>query len=188
MSWFLRSVDRLSVGFGLLAAVIVAPLILATVYEVFSRYLFNAPTIWAYELGYMAMGTNFLLGAAYTLRERGHIRIDVLYAHFTPKVRALVDVAGYLLLFLPLAWWLSWGLWKYAYFALLSGETSGESAWNPSHHPFRFPVPIGRRWQGQRPRCPLWPSALHRQALGPLEDPEERPTWRGKGVCTQHKT
>jgi TRAP-type mannitol/chloroaromatic compound transport system permease small subunit len=138
MSWFLRSVDRLSVGFGLLAAVIVAPLILATVYEVFSRYLFNAPTIWAYELGYMAMGTNFLLGAAYTLRERGHIRIDVLYAHFTPKVRALVDVAGYLLLFLPLAWWLSWGLWKYAYFAMLSGETSGESAWNPVIWPFRM--------------------------------------------------
>jgi len=138
MSWFLRSVDRLSVGFGMLAAVIVAPLILATVYEVFSRYLFNAPTIWAYELGYMAMGTNFLLGAAYTLRERGHIRIDVLYAHFTPKVRALVDIAGYLLLFLPLAWWLSWGLWKYAYFALLSGETSGESAWNPIIWPFRM--------------------------------------------------
>ena len=84
-----RLIERLSGGFGIVAAAIVAPLVIATVYEVFARYLFNAPTIWAYEIAYMAMGTNFLLGAAYTLRERGHIRIDLVYARFSPRVRAL---------------------------------------------------------------------------------------------------
>ena len=86
----------------------------------------------------MAMGTNFLLGAAFTLRERGHIRIDIAYERFTPRTRALVDTIGYLFLFLPMAWWLSWALWIYAYDALLSGETSGESAWNPIIWPFRM--------------------------------------------------
>ncbi len=143
MTWIVRSIERISGSFGLLAAVIVAPLVLATVYEVFSRYLFNAPTIWAYELGYMAMGTNFLLGAAYTLRERGHIRIDLIYGHLSARAQALIDVAGYLFLFLPLAWWLTWGLWKYAYNALLSGETSGESAWNPIIWPFRMVFFLG---------------------------------------------
>ena len=71
MHALVRLIERLSGGFGVLGAIIVAPLILATVYEVFSRYLFNAPTIWAYELGYMAMGTNFLLGAAYTHLSNG---------------------------------------------------------------------------------------------------------------------
>ena len=138
-----RIVERITGGFGLLAALIVAPLVLATVYEVFSRYLFNAPTIWAYELAYMAMGTNFLLGAAYTLRERGHIRIDVVYTHFSPKTRALIDTLGYLFFFLPVAWWLSWGLWNYAYDAFLTGETSGESAWNPIIWPFRLVFFLG---------------------------------------------
>jgi TRAP-type mannitol/chloroaromatic compound transport system permease small subunit len=143
MLTFIRIVERLSGGFGLIAAGIVAPLILATVYEVFSRYLFNAPTIWAYELAYMAMGTNFLLGAAFTLRERGHIRIDLLYGHMSTRMRALIDSIGYAFLFLPVSWWLSWGLWNYAYDALLSGETSGESAWNPIIWPFRMVFFIG---------------------------------------------
>ncbi len=143
MTTLIRFVERLSGGGGLVAAVIVAPLVLATVYEVFSRYLFNAPTIWAYELAYMAMGTNFLLGAAYTLRERGHIRIDLAYAHFSRRTRALIDLLGYLFLFLPVAWWLTWGLWNYAYGALLSGETSGESAWNPVIWPFRMVFFLG---------------------------------------------
>ena len=133
-----RFIERISGGFGLLAAIVIVPLILATVYEVLARYLFNAPTIWAYELAYMAMGTNFLLGAAFTLRERGHIRIDLAYERFAPKTRALIDTLGYLFLFLPMAWWLSWRLWNYAYDALLSGETSGESAWNPIIWPFRM--------------------------------------------------
>lgn len=138
MMTFVRLVERVTGAFGVLAAFVVVPLILATVYEVFSRYLFDAPTIWAYELGYMAMGTNFLLGAAFTLRERGHIRIDVAYNHFSPRIRALIDSAGYLFLFLPLAWWLSYGLWEYAFNAYLSGETSGQSAWNPVIWPFRM--------------------------------------------------
>ncbi len=138
MHALVRLIERLSGGLGVLGAIIVAPLILATVYEVFSRYLFNAPTIWAYEIAYMAMGTNFLLGAAVTLRDRGHIRIDLLYARWSPKTQALIDIVGYVCLFLPVAWWLSWGLWKYAYFAFLSGETSGDSAWNPVIWPFRI--------------------------------------------------
>jgi TRAP-type mannitol/chloroaromatic compound transport system permease small subunit len=133
-----RAIERLTGAFGVLAAVVIVPLVLATVYEVFSRYLFNAPTIWAYELAYMAMGTNFLLGAAYTLRERGHIRIDLAYSRYSPRTRALIDAVGYLFLFLPLAWWLSYGLWTYALNAYLSGETSGESAWNPVIWPFRL--------------------------------------------------
>ena len=138
-----RMIERMTGGVGLIAALVVAPLVLATVYEVFSRYLFNAPTIWAYELAYMAMGTNFLLGAAFTLRERGHIRIDVAYSRFSPRLKALIDSLGYLLFFLPVAWWLSWGLWNYAYGALLSGETSGESAWNPVIWPFRLVFFLG---------------------------------------------
>ena len=59
------------------------PLILATVYDVGARYLFNAPTQWAYEVGYMMMGAHALLGMAYTLREGGHIRIDAFSQTFS---------------------------------------------------------------------------------------------------------
>jgi TRAP-type mannitol/chloroaromatic compound transport system permease small subunit len=138
MNALIRAIDKLSGGLGLLAAWIVLPLIFATVYEVLSRYLFNAPTNWAYEIGYMATGANFLLGAAFALREKSHIRIDVFYSRFRPGIKALVDVLGYLLLFLPVGFWLSYRLGFNAIEAFESGERSGESAWNPLIWPFKF--------------------------------------------------
>ena len=138
MPILVRWIERITGSIGLIAAWVVVPLIGATVYEVFARYLLNAPTLWAYEIGYMAMGTNFLLGAALTLRAGGHIRIDVFYSHFGPKTKALIDLLGYLILLLPTACWLSLHLWDYAYGAFLSGQTTGESAWNPVVWPFRL--------------------------------------------------
>ena len=137
MRLVLRAIDRLSGSVGVIAAWIVLPLIIATVYEVFSRYLFNAPTIWAYEIGYMLTGANFLLGSAFALREKAHIRIDVFYMHLSPRTRAIIDSVGYIVLFLPLGFWLSYRLAVYAFDAYTSGQLSGESAWNPIIWPFR---------------------------------------------------
>ena len=134
----LRWAERLTVGVGWLAAVVVVPLALATCYEVFARYIFTAPTIWAFELGYMLTGSHFLLGAAITLQRGQHIRIDLFYARLTPKRRAMVDLICYLLLFVPFAVFLSGRLWEYMEHAVKTGELSGQSAWNPPIWPFRL--------------------------------------------------
>lgn len=143
MSQIVRWIERLSDMTGSVIAWVVFPLILATCYEVFSRYVLNAPTIWAFELGYMAMGVHGLIGAAYTLRARAHIRIDVLYGRYPPKIKALVDALGYLVLFLPVVIWLCLGLWEYWVEAYVAGELSGQSAWNPPIWPFRLSFFLG---------------------------------------------
>ncbi len=138
MMALVRTIERITGYSGMLIAWVVFPLILASCYEVFARYIFNAPTIWAFEMGYMAMGVHALIGAAYTLRDRGHIRIDILYSHFSPKTQAIVDTFGYVLLFLPVVCWVSFGLWEYWVEALVRNEHSGQSAWNPILWPFRL--------------------------------------------------
>jgi TRAP-type mannitol/chloroaromatic compound transport system permease small subunit len=143
VSGLVRLIERVTGSFGFVTAWLVFPLILATCYEVFSRYVLNAPTIWSFELGYMVMGTHALVGAAYTLRERGHIRIDVAYSHFSPKLQAVIDTFGYVVLFLPVVWWVAFGLWDYLVEAYVSGETSGQSAWNPIIWPFRLAFFMG---------------------------------------------
>lgn len=143
MKKLIKLIDMNSGGVGYLAAWIVLPLIFATVYEVFSRYVLNAPTIWAYEVGYMATGANFLLGAAFALREKSHIRIDVAYMRFRPRTKALIDVLGYTFLMLPFGIWLSYRLGVYAFDAFMSGEQSGESAWNPVIWPYRTVFFVG---------------------------------------------
>lgn len=137
MGRVVRLIERVSGATGVLAAWLVACLVVAVCYEVFSRYVLGAPTLWAFELGYMLMGTNFLLGAAYTLRERAHIRIDLLYSRFAPRTRAWIDLGAYTVLLLPFTVWLTVGLWGKTRIALASLERSGNSAWNPVIWPYR---------------------------------------------------
>jgi TRAP-type mannitol/chloroaromatic compound transport system permease small subunit len=134
---FVRIVDRISAFSGIIAAWLIAPLVIATCYEVASRYLFNAPTIWAYEIGFMATGAQFLLGMAYTLNRGAHIRIDVLSTMMSERTKAIIDLICYLFLLLPFVAWVSWNLYFRAITAMRTNEHSGQSAWNPPLWPFR---------------------------------------------------
>lgn len=138
MLLLVRTIERVTGAAGTIIAWMVFPLIVATVYEVFSRYVLDAPTIWAFELGYMVMGIHALIGAAYTLRAHAHIRIDILYTHFSDRTKAMIDIAGYLILFFPAVTWLCFALWEYWMEAYLTGEQSGQSAWNPVIWPLRL--------------------------------------------------
>ncbi|MFN3657971.1 MAG: TRAP transporter small permease subunit [Pseudolabrys sp.] len=137
MQAIVRLIQGISRASGEVTAWLVVPLIFATVYDVAARYIFSAPTQWAYEIGYMAMGTHALLGMAYTLRERGHIRIDAFAQKFSETGKALIDLVGYAIV-LPCLCWVAWSLWAYWIGALHTGELSGQSAWNPVIWPFRL--------------------------------------------------
>ncbi len=134
----LRVLDRVSGTSGAVAAWLVIPLIAASCYEVFSRYVLSEPTLWAFEVGYMVMGTHFLIGFAYTLRENEHVRVDLIYARVSRKVRALIDAFTYVALVLPLTGWLSFGFFEKVLKAYASQERSGMSAFNPVIWPFRL--------------------------------------------------
>lgn len=138
MQSLLRLIERISGWSGAIIAWLLMPLILATVYDVAARYLFNAPTQWAYEVGYMMMGTHFLIGMAYTLRHAGHIRIDAFSGKFSQGTKAIIDLVGYALFVLPCCVWLTWSLWDYWMKAFTSNELSGQSAWNPPIWPFKL--------------------------------------------------
>lgn len=123
-------------GVGVLAALLLVPLVLATTWEVVSRYALHAPTIWAYEIGYTLTGAHFLLALAYTLRQGEHIRIDVLSVFLSARARRRIDTVVYALL-LPILVWVSWTLWNYMADGFARGETSGQSALNLPVWPFR---------------------------------------------------
>ncbi|HBJ26877.1 MAG: C4-dicarboxylate ABC transporter substrate-binding protein [Cobetia sp.] len=123
-------IERQTRWAGYLGAVLILPLVLALVYEVFSRYVLGKPTLWAFEISYMVMGAIFMLGMANALRVGQHVSVDVLSQNFAPRLRARVHLACYVVL-LPVLMWLVWELWLYALEAFFSNERSGRSAWNP---------------------------------------------------------
>lgn len=133
-----RLIERVTATVGYAVALLVIPLALAMGYEVFARYLFGAPTIWAYEIGYMIMGVHFLLGSAFTLQRRGHVRVDLIYAGLSPKKKAWIDLVVYVFFLLPFLVLLTTYLWDYAYRAFETGERTGSSAWSPIIWPLRM--------------------------------------------------
>lgn len=143
MEGIVRTIERITGSVGFLTSLIIIPLIVATCYEVFSRYVFGAPTIWAFELGYITTGTHFLLGAAIALLRGAHIRIDLIYTHLSDRTKAGLDLFFYAALFLPFLVLLCDSLFHYAYRAYLGGETTGASAWNPPIWPFRALLTAG---------------------------------------------
>jgi len=140
---FINNVENVSVFFGLVAAALIPLLAVLITYEVVSRYAFNAPTSWAFEVSYMLMGTSLMLGIAWCTLARKHIRVDFLYDTLPPKGKSSVDILGFIFLLLPIVIWISWALFVYFLEAYKVNETSGESAWNPIIWPFKFTFAFG---------------------------------------------
>ncbi|HZH07493.1 MAG TPA: TRAP transporter small permease subunit [Lautropia sp.] len=137
MQFLIRLIDRATTVIGVGAASLLVPLVLATCYEVFSRYVMDEPTAWAYEVGYLLTGSHFLLGLAYTLKKDLHIRIDVFTGLMSARTRALIDTLAYTVM-LPLLLWLTWMLVEYLITGYSRGERSGQSSLNPPVWPFRL--------------------------------------------------
>ncbi|CAE6940078.1 TRAP transporter small permease subunit [Vibrio alginolyticus] len=126
----ITSIEALTRFSGHIAAFLVLPLIGALVFEVFSRYVFDTPTLWAFEISYMVMGAIFMLGIANALRLGQHVSVDVVTLKLSSRVNAAVRSLCYLM-FLPIVCWISLELYLYFYEAFESNERSGRSAWNP---------------------------------------------------------
>jgi len=121
---------------------VVIPLVLALSYEVISRHFLGAPTSWAYEMSYFLTGTILMLGLSFALRHKQHVNVDVLHAQLSRRTRNVINLIGYLILLVicvPLTIHIS----RYALHAFVTGETSGNSAWNPVIWPFRAIWTIG---------------------------------------------
>jgi TRAP-type C4-dicarboxylate transport system permease small subunit len=96
----LRVVDRLSMLAGYSVSALVPVMILSLVYEVVSRYFFNAPTLWAQDVSIFLFGYIGLLGGAFVMREHAHINVDLFYGRMRPRTRAACDVfSGLLVMF-----------------------------------------------------------------------------------------
>jgi len=135
---FINPIEKLVHGAAIVACSCIPIMAVSILYEVIVRYAFNAPTIWAYEVSYMLMGTSLMLGLGFCAQLRRNIRVDFYYDSVTPKKQALFDLVGYIFLLLPAAIWISWGLFEYFLEAYKVNERTGESAWNPLVWPFKF--------------------------------------------------
>jgi len=137
-----RVIDKFTDTTGVWVAWLNIPLVLAVAYEVFARYLFNAPTIWSFDVTYMLYGTIFMLGAAYALHKGAHIRTDFFYEKWTDKTKGMVDSISYLVFFFPSLVMLLAASFGEAWYAFTIGEMSEQTPWRPILWPYKSVVPL----------------------------------------------
>ena len=97
---FVKFIDRISEFTGGVAAWLIIPLLAVVINEVIRRRVFNAPTQWGYDASWMLFSAQFLIGGAYTLLHKGHIRIDIVYNLLSERGKLIFDLLVYLIVFL----------------------------------------------------------------------------------------
>ena len=137
-----RRIDQIAIRSGHIVAWLVVPMVLSLCYEVVARYVFNAPTQWAYDMTFMLYGSFFMLGAAFTLQRKGHVRTDSLYANWSAQRQAITDLVCYLVMFLPFVGVFAFVGWGYFVKAWVTNETFVSSAWQPVTWPFKLTMPL----------------------------------------------
>ena len=111
--------------------------------EVIARYVFDNPTVWAYDTTYQLSGIFYLFAASFVLLHRGDIRVDLFYARFSTKKKKIIDLALTPLLFFSAVGVLTQQAWFFTFRSIAMRETIMGGVWEPSIIPFRFLVAIG---------------------------------------------
>ncbi len=101
MTNFVRAVEALNIWIGRAFGWCILVLTFSVCYEVFVRYVLNAPTVWAFDMMVQMYGALFLMAGPYALAQDGHVRGDVLYRLWPVRWQARIDFVLYLLFFFP---------------------------------------------------------------------------------------
>ena len=167
-----HSIEGLSLWVGRAFGWCILILTLSVSYEVFVRYVLNAPTVWAFDMMVQMYGALFLMAGPYALAQDTHVRGDVLYRLFPVRWQARIDFVLYVLFFFPGMIALFWYGWEIAADSWRYQEVSWNSPARIQIYFFKTLIPISGTLillQGiaEATRCIIcmktgeWPPRLH---------------------------
>jgi TRAP-type mannitol/chloroaromatic compound transport system permease small subunit len=138
----LKYIDKLSEWTGIACVWIVIPLMVVVLYEVVMRHFFNAPTGWGYDTCWMLYSAQFMIGGAYTLLHKGHIRIDIVYNILSPRGKLIFDTVLYAVVVLFVMALFTWAGVKFAAYAWSAGEKLSTTNWFFPSGPSKTIIPV----------------------------------------------
>lgn len=137
-----QAINSLNEKIGVYGSYLILPMVGVVVYEVFMRYVFDAPTSWGFELTTFIYGVHFMLALGYAHKHDGHVSIDVFEAKLATRTRTILRLVTNLVVFIPtiglLTIWsikyaiTSWGQWELA-----------SSSWAPAVYPYKTLMAVG---------------------------------------------
>jgi TRAP-type mannitol/chloroaromatic compound transport system permease small subunit len=142
MQNLLLFIDKISTWVGQFFSWLIMALTFLISWEVFSRYVLDNPHPWAFDVMSMMYGSLFMMAGAYTLSKNGHVRGDVLYGFFPPRLQAWLDLTLYIVFFIPGVVALAYAGYGFAAESWAINEHSNITANGPPVYPFKTILPI----------------------------------------------
>jgi TRAP-type mannitol/chloroaromatic compound transport system permease small subunit len=142
MQKLLLTIDKISTFVGQSFSWLIVALTFFISWEVFSRYILDHPHPYAFDVMIQMYGTLFMMAGAYTLAKNAHVRGDVLYGFFPPRLQAGLDLTLYLLFFVPGVVAFVWAGYNYAAESWMINEHSNVTADGPPIYPFKTIIPV----------------------------------------------
>jgi TRAP-type mannitol/chloroaromatic compound transport system permease small subunit len=140
---YIYGMDLLSRSIGHAFAWCILILTLGTSYEVFVRYALNDPTSWAFDFSYTMYGAMFFMAGAYALSRGSHVRCDMFYRLWPPRVQAGIELVLYILFFFPGILALVISGWDYGVSSMGIREVSVNSPAGVPIWPLKMLIPFG---------------------------------------------
>lgn len=138
-----RLIDGLNDKVGYLVSWLTTGMVLVVCFDVVTRYVFNESMVAVQELEWHIFAVIFLLGAAYTLKEDGHVRVDVFYSRFGPRGKALIDFVGCLVFLIPFAILVIWTSRMFVQMSWMVHEGSPNPGGLPGRYLLKAAIPAG---------------------------------------------
>ena len=139
----MKLIDRLNSAIGKAISWLSLLLVLVIVVDVAMRYIFSITSAASFELEWHLFAVIFLLGAAYTLQQDKHVRVDVFYHRFSEKGKAWVNLVGSLTLLLPFCIVAFWESLSFVQSSYVFRETSPDPGGLPARYVIKAAIPTG---------------------------------------------
>lgn len=137
-----KTIDRLNDLTGRLVSWITLLMVIVTCAVVLARYVFGVGSIALQESVMYMHGIVFMLGIAFTLKEQGHVRVDVLHEKFSRRTRTLIDITGTVLFLLPVSIFILLTSLDYVSFSWSLRESSAQPGGLPGVFLVKTLIPV----------------------------------------------
>ncbi len=140
---YIRFIDAMNEGIGLFVAWLTTLLVLNVFYDTLMRYAFKKGHIALQELEWHIFSVIFLIGAAYTLKHDGHVRVDIIYTKLSDRTKAWIDLIGTFAFLVPFCLIVMYSTMGFIENSWAVREMSPDPGGLPARYILKSMIPLG---------------------------------------------